>query len=810
MSRCLRLPSELLIALFVLTFAAVVPHPALAQTTGSVDGVVVDITGAPVAGARVELTGGARPRTVVSDAAGRFVFEDVATGALRLRAIYAGFTPASADITVAAGRTTSTLTLGAPVSSEGVSVTGIAPVPTLDSRVSASSRLGLSIRETPATISVVTFEESQARGLATTTEAITRAPSVMAANVASTFATSMRGFTAQAVSTLFDGTRITTSTMVTRNFDSWNFERIEVLKGPASVLYGEGALAGAINFVAKRPDFTQRRGEALVSTGTFGDARGAVGYTGPIGDGARAAYRVDAVFNRTGGYIDDTDTTMANLSGAIDIRVSPKVDLSFSVDHFRDNYSTGYWGTPLISASIARDASDAVTDSRGLVLDRAIQDVSFEAADGHVKTNSTWLRSRFEWRLSSSWRLTNDAYWYDAARDWNAVDTFGFDSAASLVTRGVSGIEHDHGFYGNRLAVLADQRVLGRRNRLSFGVEVNHNDFFSPRRFGTGTSVDPFAPDRGTFPSEEPANFPGAGNAVDLTTTLNLVSVFVEDALTIAPRLTLVAGGRYDYFKMDRVAVDRNLAQETGFTRLFEPVSGRAGLVFDVAGRTQLFGQITSAVAPVSTVLVMSATNSRFELTSGRSVEGGIKSTLADGRVELTASVFDTKQDEILTRDPNNPNITIQGGTLASTGIEVSASVTPTTSLRVDGYASLMNARFEELIEAGGVDRAGNVPPNVPERSAGVWVTFQPRNGPVTIGAGIRGQGQFFGNNANTNKVAGYALVDAQVAWRVGRGDLTLRGKNLTDAFHVEWALTSTQMMIGAPRSIEAAYRFRF
>lgn len=89
--------------------------------------------------------------------------------------------------------------------------------------------------------------------------------------------------------------------MVMRNFDSWNFERIEVLKGPASVLYGEGALAGAINFVSKRPDSSRRRSEGVMSFGSLRNPRTAFCTTGPIGTGTRAAYRADVVFNRTDG-----------------------------------------------------------------------------------------------------------------------------------------------------------------------------------------------------------------------------------------------------------------------------------------------------------------------------------------------------------------------------------------------------------------------------------------------------------------------------------------------------------------------------
>ena len=378
------------------------------------------------------------------------------------------------------------------------------------------------------------------------------------------------------------------------------------------------------------------------------------------------------------------------------------------------------------------------------------------------------------------------------------------------MTRDTTSITHDHRFYGNRLTLASDRRFGSRRNRLSVGVEANRNTFFMPRRFGTTTAVDPFAPVRGTFPAETPANFPGAGNFVNFDTTLTNLSVFAENAFSVAPRVTVVGGGRFDRFDVDRRVDDLNTGVQTAFGRVFKPASGRLGVVVDLAAETQLFAQVTSAVAPVSTVPIISQTNASFDLTTGRSWESGVKSTLGNGRFEMTAAVFQVAQDNILTRDPNNANITIQGGRQSSTGIEVSLAAVPTPALRIDVNAAFMNAQFDELIEAGGANRAGNVPTNVPERTAGVWATYRFTAWPLTVSAGVRGQGRSFANNANTIRISGYALLDAQASWRLGPGEVTVRGKNLTNRFYVDWGLTANQMLIGMPRVIEASYQFRF
>lgn len=129
----------------------------------------------------------------------------------------------------------------------------------------------------------------------------------------------------------------------------------------------------------------------------------------------------------------------------------------------------------------------------------------------------------------------------------------------------------------------------------------------------------------------------------------------------MAPRITLIGGGRLDRFDLDRRVHDLNLDTVSAFDRVFTPASGRLGAVVDGAERTQLFGQFTTAVAPVSIVPIISLANACFELTTGRSWEAGVKGTWGSGRIEFTASMFDIAQDDILTRDPNNANIVVQG-----------------------------------------------------------------------------------------------------------------------------------------------------
>ena len=216
-------------------------------------------------------------------------------------------------------------------------------------------------------------------------------------------------------------------------------------------------------------------------------------------------------------------------------------------------------------------------------------------------------------------------------------------------------------------------------------------------------------------------------------------------------------------------------------------------------------------MAPVATIVLISQANAGFDLTTGKSWEGGVKSTFAGGRLDATTSVFKIRQDDIVTRDPNNFNISIQGGTQATTGVEFSLSVHETRGLRITTNAAYMHPRFEKLIEAGGLDRAGNLPPNVPKSTAGFWAYYRVRNTPLTLGSSLRYQGRFFTNNANSTAVDGFTLLEAQAGWRVGQGEIILRGRNLTDKLYADWTgASANQVQLGPPRTVDLTYHARF
>lgn len=681
----------------------------------------------------------------------------------------------------------------------------------LDSKPDVASRLGLSVRETPAESDTITQAQIIERGARTSVEALNAVPGVVAANLPSIpGTTSIRGFTGDAISQLYDGVR----QPFMRDFDSWSFDRIEVLKGPASVLYGEGALAGAINFLPKRPTLDGDHVAGLLSYGSFDTLRVAGDVDLSAND--KAGIRAVASYNRSSGYVDGTESRLFAATIAGRLKPIDRLTIDLAADYTHDRYDSANWGEPLVPASAARQPTNLVTSTAanapGYVIDRALSATNYEFANSVERSRTAWARSNIALEIADGLKLVNELDYYDAKRRWRDSETYSYNAATGLLNRSVTRIDHDNTILTERFLVASDATIAGMRNRASVGLEYSYTTFANPRSFGTGTPVNLFAPQRGSFPDlANPVNFPGAGNRVLFDTHIDTLALFGEDALNLTKQLLLVGGIRYDRINLDREVDDYNFGTVSTFGQHYHPISWRVGAVYSVTPTTQLYAEYNYAVAPVGSLALISLVNSRFALTTGRTAEGGIKSTLLGGKLDLMAAGYWISQDNIVTRDPNNSTLSIQGGSQSSRGFELSASYAVSKSLRLDGGYSHVAARFDTLLEAGGANRAGNTPPFVSRDVANLFGIYRPAQVPLTFTAGLRSVGHFYTDNANLIRVRGYMVADASIGYRTRVGDLTVRVRNLFDEFYATWRGGSvTQLIIAPPRSVDVTLTTRF
>ncbi|MFL0036118.1 TonB-dependent receptor [Acinetobacter baumannii] len=672
------------------------------------------------------------------------------------------------------------------------------------------SRLGLTSQETPATVQIITQKEMQEKGLRTVKEAFRNVTGATVGNVPGNPAVlTMRGFSGNTNTVLQDGVRISASTFVTRDLDVWKYEKIEVLKGPSSVLFGEGALGGAVNLVTKKPNLERSTLEGMLNYGSFNTVRAAIGGNLPLND--ELAVRSDISYLKSDSLfdIDNQKTVKFGAAGSLLYKPDDNLSMIFSANFDHDKETSSYNGSPLVSVSTAKNPSYILDNPDGLVIDKATRHKNYNPDDGELSADTTTLSWATDYRLSSTWALNNIATYYHADRKYYLSPEQNFDTQTGLFKRTVQRWSHDHDVWSDRVSLKNDDLIAGKyRNRFSVGSEYSYTDFSSPRPSGSLAAVDPYNPNVGVMPSD---SWEGWTSYNKFATKIKNWAIFAEDAFNITPDWLIVGGARYERLDVERTVNNVLTDSEQQFNPSFHPFSWRLGTVYNLNPNTQIYGQYSTAVTPVSSLLVISTANGNFDLSKGKSAELGFKSSILDGKLDMIGSIYWIELNDILTRDPNNINLTVQGGQQVSKGAEFTASAAITSQLKANLGLSWVDAEYKELIEAGGANRSGNQPVNVPEKVANASLSYQFKTLPITVSGFAKHASGFYTDTANTYFVKGYTTYDASLAYDLKNMTFTLWGRNLTDKFYGEYSgYSSKQIYIGAPRSVELGVTFKF
>jgi iron complex outermembrane receptor protein len=655
----------------------------------------------------------------------------------------------------------------------------------------SGSRLGLTPFETPASIEIIPGQKIRDRGQNTVNEAVTQnATGITTLGAPGNGFTSFtsRGFAGlNSVMNLYDGTRLYVGAgTITFPFDTWNVDRIEVLRGPASVLYGEGATGGVINVVPKKPTFVSIN-EARVALDTNLTRRAALDSGGALSD--TVAYRLNVSANQSEGWLrQNGDFSNAAISGALLWQPTPEFGVTLQHDH-GFQAPLAYFGTPLIDGTVPR----------------ALRFQNYNVRDDRILFTDNWTQLKVEWNPNEHVTLRNTAYYLSSERRYRDVESYALVPATGLVRRSdYIQILHDQDQVGDRFDATFRHGLWGMKNTVVVGFDANHIDFKHTNNspYAGVTSVPLFGFDPGSFLNVSPTR-PGYRTSTDQ------VSVFAEDRLQVTDQFSLVAGFRYE---VPRIVREDLVTPANGFSKSFEAVSYRFGAVYNPLPETALYVSYSTAVDPVGSLITLSLSQQAFRLSTGRQIEGGVKQTLWDGRAEFTLAGYHIEKDNLLSADPLRPTVTVQVGSQSATGFEASGSVALLDNLRLEGNLALVQAqydRFEQAVAGRAVSYRGNQPTNVPEQVANAWVSwaFLPR---WEARVGVQHVGPTFADFANTSRRPDYTILNAGLDYRVtDKSRLSVRGHNLTDEIYPVTGST-TSWLLGQPRTVEVAYTVTF
>jgi len=663
--------------------------------------------------------------------------------------------------------------------------------PDLHTPTTAGSRLNLTALETPASMSTISSEQILGRNDVTVQDAVTRSPGIISVATPGNGGTSLsaRGFVGHAsVMTLFDGSRLYTGAG-TQTFptDPWMVERIDVIRGPASVLYGEGATGAVINVTPKKPFEGAIRNRLRLGYGSDDRQQIGVDSGGSLSD--TLSYRLTLNRQESNGWIDRTDSKSLALSAALHWQATD--DLSFTLAHERGNSEpVTAFGTPLI-------------DGR---YDSSIRDKNYNIENDQQRYRDEWTRLNTVWVVNDAITASNQLYYIKSRRHWRNAEDYSWDSTREQLLRGgFLEIKHDQEQIGDRQTCTFAHSLFGLDSRTVVGAEFNKIRFGvannSPYSDVGGEYIDLWNPAPGYFDSLSPFR--------PLTESeTRTFALFAENRTQLSERWSLVTGIRRDNNHIDR----EDMRAGGRYDRSLQGGNWRAGLVFAVTEDFSLYGQYSTSEDGVNNLVTLNPSQIQMDLTESKQTEFGLKQRFWGGQGEGTLAAYHIVKKKLLTTDPVT-RLAQQIGQQSSEGIEASLDLALAWSLSLSANASLIRAEYDEFSETVNgqvVSRAGNKPTNVPRRTANLWLN-KAVSDYLDAGIGLRYVDERYTNTANTAKIPGYTVFDANVGWNLAPDvRLGLQVNNLFDRDYVRAAQNTQQWLIGEPRSffVTADYSF--
>lgn len=693
----------------------------------------------------------------------------------------------------------------------------------LNARPAIGGRLGLSLQHNPASIAVIDQKIISLRGYAQAEQAADAAPGVTSGGSPGNPAQlMMRGFSGNQILILRDGFYFGPTTMVNRPLNAFNLEAVEVLKGPSSVLYGQGAVGGTVDMRTRSPDPDHARLDALVSYGSFNSWNAGIGGSVPLS--STLAIRSDFSRTSSDGYVKGADPHSNDWTTTLLWHPSQSFSARLGMDYLTDELST-YYGAPLVPGSAIKDpAGGLLHSSSGLVVSKASLWRNYNVADPRATSVNATPTLHLNWIVNDRLTLHDKAYFSYAKRRWDNAETYSYigsegtaDASGAPITPGRIGRDRFYVYQnqhqvGDTIDARFNTTVFGLKNRLVIGGDAYYLRFIRNRGFPDASyadSVSLIGPDSGLL-----GNFGGEYPYRKSPTTMVDAGVFLEDTLSLTQNLRLVGGFRYDWLSLDRQNYNQNgrINAATSFKGHYNPANFRIGPVYDILPNVSLYGVYTTAEDPPGSNLFIANKGQFSRLSHSQQGEIGVKASALSGRLVTTLSLFDIRRTRVLVQTGQDAVST--AGSQHSRGVEAQGDWRLDRHWSLSGNVAYTDAHYGTFYPDAATDASGNQVPDVPAVTANLWAVWSAAfDLPVDLGAGMRYVSARKGDFANTLSLKDYALVNVFAGWHVHKG-ITLYGRidNLANKHFVQWADTSypSEVLIGAPRSFSISMQAGF
>jgi iron complex outermembrane receptor protein len=571
--------------------------------------------------------------------------------------------------------------------------------------------------------------------------------------------------------------------------DLHNIERVEVLKGPAAVLYGRGSQGGIVNRVSKMPEFG-RRSTIEAQAGS-----------------------------------EDLRSLYADLSTDPSENISLRLNMgNMDENSFRDGVSGNrQLFAPSMSWQLTPDLNWLVqyeysrynrTPDRGIPgVNGRPADVGRDSTYGNdhdfIDDKSQSLRSKLTYEINDNWQLRQTLGVFKLDSDFDNTYLTGYTPATNKVTRQHWQQDLTTRNVYNNIELEGGFDTFGLEHRLLTGVEIG-SQRRDPMLYNAATGRTPGAqpvPSLDLYNPNRDLRHTGSMQVSSSShTEVESRAVYVQDQLRLNDQWQVLAGLRYDTFDIESTNKLRNISED----RDSHSTSPRVGLVWTPLQNHSFYASWSKTFSPVGGGLIgitpgaAGNTNDLSpELTKQKEI--GVKSDWFDDRLSTTLAIYDLELYNRRTTDPNDPTLTVMSGLQRSRGIELTATGNIVGNWYMRGGVGMQDAKIEK--DNNGLE--GKRINNVAKHNGSLFLTWKPEMGWYGE-TGLTLVGQRYADNANTTVLPGYGRWDALVGYRFKDWDLRTALNNITDREYYASATSQYQIQPGAPRSVVMTGTYSF
>lgn len=661
------------------------------------------------------------------------------------------------------------------------------------SETSTGSKSDTPLERLPRSVSVVTEAEMKARDVQSVMEALAYTPGVYGAGYSSASLSReypmVRGFLAYQ---FLDGLKLHDSNWAE---EPYGLERVELLRGPASMLYGQGSPGGLINMRTKRPTADTVR-EVGLRFGSNGLRQGQFDLGGALNADATLQYRLTGMARESDGEIDYTEDNRRYLAGALAWKPSAATSLTVMASAQDDPSLTVHQPLPRVGTIVP--GANGRFISQNLFLGEPTR---------HDSHKESWrIGYEFKHRFNETWSIEQNAAYKKVDIHVDEVQARGVASGATGWVRQLFAADYSIVTKQIDTRVVASFEAAGSQHRLMAGY-----DFAAvPNYQGTGTNrasnyvQDLYAP---VYGQATPAN--------PITSKrdqrLRQGGLYLQDQIAFGG-LSVLAGLRRDHAVLDQRTAVLNASTGVFSNPAYTPkdddaTTAQFGLSYALAGGWSPYVNYAESFAPVTGT---NAAGQPFEPTRGKQIEAGVKWVPPGRAIVASAAVYQINQRNVLTQDLANPSFATQTGEVRSRGgeLEVKAGLAP-------GFDAIASYAYTDAVVTATTtaNGLGKHPTGIPTQTASTWLSYriggQSALQGLTLSGGLRYVSTSSGDALNTFTVPSATLVDIGLRWSLAEVSPSLKGwetaltvKNATDKRYVANCDSATSCYYGVGRRV--------